>query len=61
MFHLQVTPLKEIFEKNGYPENFIDKCFKLLLNKTYVLKEKVPSVENDSKLGLNCKRPPKVY
>ena len=31
----------------------------MLLNKTYVLKEKVPSVENDSKLGLNCKRPPK--
>ena len=60
MFHLKLTLLKEIFEKNNFPVNFIDKCFKLLLNKTHILKEKVPSVEKDSKLGLNCKKPSKM-
>ena len=41
MFHSQLTLLKQIFQKNGYPENFFDKCFKLLLNRNQVLKEKV--------------------
>ena len=36
--------LREIFQKNGYPENFIDRCFKLFLNKIDILKEKVPKV-----------------
>ena len=27
-FHTELIFLKPIFEKNGYPENFIDKCFK---------------------------------
>ena len=46
MFHQQLTLLREIFRKNGYPENFIDRCFKLLLNRIHILKEKVPTVEN---------------
>ena len=45
MFHPQLILLREIFQKNGYPENFIDRCFKLLLNRIYILKEKVPTVE----------------
>ena len=42
MFHLQLALLKKIFQKNGYPENFIDSCFKLFLNRTHILKEKKP-------------------
>ena len=37
-FHTELIFLKRIFRKNGYPENFIDKCFKImsiLLKKTY--------------------------
>ena len=34
-----------MFQKNGYPENFIDKCFKKFLNKIHLVKEYVPSVE----------------
>ena len=45
MFHSQVTLLKEIFQKNDYPENVNDRCFKLLLNKTYIDKEKTSTVE----------------
>ena len=44
MFHSQLMLLREIFQKNGYPENFIDRCFKLFLNKIDILKEKVPKV-----------------
>ena len=41
MFHQQLILLREIFQKNGYPENFIDGYF----NRIYILKEKVPTVE----------------
>ena len=37
--------LRDILQKNGYPENLIDRCFKLLLNRIHILKEKVPTVE----------------
>ena len=37
--------LREIFQKNGFPENFIDRCFKLFLKRTHILKEKVCKVE----------------
>ena len=36
---------RKIFQKNGYPENFIDRCFKLFLNRIHILKEKVPITE----------------
>ena len=29
----------------GYPENFIDRCFKLFLSRIYIVKEKVPTAE----------------
>ena len=45
MFHQQLILLREIFQKNGYPENFTDRCFQLLLNRIHILKEKVPAVE----------------
>ena len=45
MFHQQLIPLREIFQKNGYPDNFIDICFKLYLNRIHILKEKIPTVK----------------
>ena len=45
MFYSQLTHLREIFQKTVYPENFIDRHFGLFLNRTYILKEKVPTVE----------------
>ena len=45
MFHSQLTLLREIFHKKGYPGNFIDRCFKLFLNRTHIVKEKVLKVE----------------
>ena len=45
MFHQQLILSREIFQKNYYPENFIDKCFKLFLNSINILKEKVPTVK----------------
>ena len=37
--------MKRIFRKNGYPENFIDKCFKKFVDNIHLVKEKVPTVE----------------
>ena len=44
-FHIELTFLKGIFRKNGYPENFIDKCLKKFLNNVHLVKENVPTVE----------------
>ena len=44
MFHSQLTLLSKIFQENGYPENFIDRCFEMFLNRTHILKEKVSRV-----------------
>ena len=44
-FHTELTFLKEIFCKNGYPENFIDKCLKTFLNNIHLIKENLPTVE----------------
>ena len=38
--HSQLIRLREIFLKNGYPENFIDKCFKLFLNRFCIIGRK---------------------
>ena len=40
VFHSQLTHLRKMTQKNGYPENFIDRCFKLFLNRTHILREK---------------------
>ena len=48
MFRQQLILLREIFQKNGYPENFIDRCFKLCLNRIHILNKKLPTVEEKS-------------
>ena len=44
-FYTELIFLKGIFQKNGYPKNFIDKCFKKFLNNVHLVKENVPTVE----------------
>ena len=44
-FHTELIFLKEIFQKNGYPKNFVDRCFKKFLNNVHLVEENVPTVE----------------
>ena len=44
-FYTELTFLKRIFRINGYPENFINKCFKYFLHNIHLMKENVPAVE----------------
>ena len=44
-FHTELIFLKGIFQKNGYPKNFIDKCFKKFFIIVHLFKENVPTVE----------------
>ena len=74
MFHQQLILLREIFQKYGYPENVIDRCFKLFLNRIHILKKRFLQLKRSlcdqsfliqelyhSKLGLNYKSPSKGY
>ena len=45
VFHQQLILLRKIFQKNGYPENFIDSSLKLFLNRIHILIEKVSTIE----------------
>ena len=44
-FHTELIFLKGMFQKNGYPKNFIDKCFKKFFIIVHLFKENVPTVE----------------
>ena len=35
-FHAEIVKLKGIFKRNSYPEKFMDRCIKNLLNKLHV-------------------------
>ena len=43
--HTELTFLKGIFQKNGYPEKLIDKCFKGFSNNICFSKENLPTVK----------------
>ena len=43
-FHLEVKTLKDIFRKNSYPMDFIDKCIRKFLNNCLVPKTRVTTV-----------------
>ena len=43
-FHLELGKLIDAFKSNGYPENFINNCFKVFLNNKYRVQEKVITV-----------------
>ena len=42
-FHTELTFLEGMFQKNGYSENFIDKCFMKFLNNIHLVKENAPT------------------
>ena len=48
-FHQEIIFLKDIFKRNGYPSNFIDKCVKTFLDKIFIEK-KVFSVAQKKEL-----------
>ena len=37
--------LKEIFQRNGYPKSFIDKCFKKFLDRLHIVRPTSATVE----------------
>ena len=44
MFHLELVKLISVFKSSGYPENFINNCFKVFLDNKYRVREKVITV-----------------
>ena len=44
--HNELFCLKEIFFKNGYPEDFINKCFNKFMDNIHVVKDTTLTVEN---------------
>ena len=46
--HNELVCLKENFLKNGYPEDFINKCFKKFLDNIHIVKETTLTVEKKS-------------
>ena len=44
-FHEELNFLKHVFFKNGYPLSFIDKCFKMVINKLVTKRPQVTAVE----------------
>ena len=53
-FHEELNFLKYVFLKNGYPLSFIDKCFKMVINKLVI---KHPQVANVGRKTLILLRP----
>ena len=45
IFHNELTFLKDIFFKNGYPISFMDKCFKTFLDRLYLKRPQVLTAE----------------
>ena len=45
--HTELVYLKEIFLKNGYPGNFINKCFKKCMDNIHVVRETTLTVEKN--------------
>ena len=44
-FHEELNFLKHVFLKNGYPLSFIDKCFKMVINKLVIKRPQVTTGE----------------
>lgn len=60
MFNSQLTLLMEMFHKNCYPENVIDGCVKLLINKIYTLKKDTCSRKKPKQTGAKFRNSIKV-
>ena len=44
-YHEELNFLKQVFLRNGYPLSFIDKCFKMVINKLVIKRPQVTTVE----------------
>ena len=44
-FHEELNFLKQILLKNGYPQSFIDNCFKTFLDKLFIKSPEISTVE----------------
>ena len=44
-FHSEMTILKSIMGKNGFPRDFVDKCIKAFLDKIFEVKETITTVD----------------
>ena len=51
-FHKELNFLKHVFLKNGYLLSFIDKCFKMMINKLVIKRPQVTTVEKTLILSL---------
>ena len=45
MNHNEIVYLKEIFKRNRYPNNFVDRCIKKFFDKLYITKKIYQTVE----------------
>ena len=43
-FHRELVTWKEIFQGNGHPTSFIDKCFKKFFDRLHIIKPTLPTV-----------------
>ena len=43
-FQLELFKLMDVFKSNGYPENLIDNCFKMLLDNKHTIHKKMITV-----------------
>ena len=44
-FHRELVTLEEIFQRNGFPKSFIDKCFTKFLDRLHIIKPTLARVE----------------
>ena len=44
-FHRELVTSKEIFQRNGHPTSFVDKCFKKFLDRFHTIKPTLVTVE----------------
>ena len=44
-FHRELVTLKEIFQRNGYPKSFTDKCFRKFLDRLHIIKPTLATKE----------------
>ena len=47
-FHSELVKLMDVFKSNGYPEKFINNCFKTFLDNKHRIQEKVLTVPKKS-------------
>ena len=49
-FHEELSFLKQVFFKNGYPLSFIDNCFKTFVDKLFIERPQLITVEKKNLL-----------